>query len=383
MQNLRQRATELLLVGGITPLLFPLSWLLRRSLGLEDAQLAVGFTFFYAAYVINDPHFAVTYLLFYKDARRRALGDAFPRGLRWRWLFAGIVVPLVLVTWGIASIHARSPHALGLLIQVMFFTVGWHYVKQGFGVMVVFSARRGVRYTPTERIAILAHCFTGWAYAWASPYDPGREVEEKGVVYRTIAHPHGLERITFVVFLATIVPLVFVLARKWRREGRLPILTPLTGLLCSIWAWSIYSNVDPLVVYVVPALHSVQYLYVVWMMRRNEAVEREGAPWFESSAKTRLGILAVSAVGLGVLLFHLGPTALDDMLTPKKSAFTDMGPTPWFAALYAFVNIHHYFMDNVIWRRENPETRYLTLQSRLPANHSGTVAPHSPESLAG
>ena len=168
-----------------------------------------------------------------------------------------------------------------------------------------------------------------------------------------------------------------------RREGRLPILTPLTGLLCSIWAWSIYSNVDPLVVYVVPALHSVQYLYVVWMMRRNEAVEREGAPWFESSAKTRLGILAVSAVGLGVLLFHLGPTALDDMLTPKKSAFTDMGPTPWFAALYAFVNIHHYFMDNVIWRRENPETRYLTLQSRLPANNSGTVAPPSPESLAG
>jgi len=23
------------------------------------------------------------------------------------------------------------------------------------------------------------------------------------------------------------------------------------------------------------------------------------------------------------------------------------------------VNIHHYFMDHVIWRRDNPDTRYL------------------------
>jgi len=23
------------------------------------------------------------------------------------------------------------------------------------------------------------------------------------------------------------------------------------------------------------------------------------------------------------------------------------------------VNIHHYFMDHVIWRRDNPDTRFL------------------------
>jgi hypothetical protein len=36
-----------------------------------------------------------------------------------------------------------------------------------------------------------------------------------------------------------------------------------------------------------------------------------------------------------------------------------LGATPYFAALYAFVNLHHYFMDFVIWRRDNPETQYL------------------------
>ena len=31
----------------------------------------------------------------------------------------------------------------------------------------------------------------------------------------------------------------------------------------------------------------------------------------------------------------------------------------YFAAIFLFVNIHHYFMDHVVWRRENPDTRYL------------------------
>jgi len=176
----------------------------------------------------------------------------------------------------------------------------------------------------------------------------------------TIRHPHGLEGLTHVVFLATIVPLVWVLVRKRLREGRLPILTPLTALLCSVWSWSIYSSVDPIVVYFIPALHSVQYLYFVWLLKGNEARELEGPPHFELSARTRLGILAVSALALGWLLFHGLPTALDDMLVKKRSALElPIGPTPWFAAVYAFVNIHHYLMDSVIWRRENPETKYL------------------------
>ena len=73
--------------------------------------------------------------------------------------------------------------------------------------------------------------------------------------------------------------------------------------------------------------------------------------------------LAVSAVALGILQFHFAPSLLDwarwlvPHRTPAKLA--DLGPTPWFAGLFALVNIHHYLMDTVIWRRENPETRYL------------------------
>jgi hypothetical protein len=360
---------EFLLVGGATPLLFVASWVLQRTIGLSSADLAVGFLFFYGAHVINDPHFSVTYLLFYEDARARMLGRDLPPLQRARYVIAGLLVPAGLVAWAGTALASRSAYSLGLLIQTMFLLVGWHYVKQGFGVMTVLSARRGVRFSARERLAILAHCYAGWAYAWASPYDPGKEVEEKGVVYTTIAHPHGLERLTFLVLLASAAWLLVVLVQKWRREGRLPILTPLTALLSSVWIWSIYSSVDPLVVYAIPALHSAQYLYFVWLMKGNEAREREGPPWFERSASTRLVLLAAGALGLGWVLFHGAPSALDDFLVPRRSRFTDLGATPYFAALFAVVNIHHYFMDWVLWRRDNPRTAYL-LGTHLDATRS-------------
>jgi hypothetical protein len=182
------RVAEFLLAGGATPLLFPLAWLLRKSVGLDSSELAVGFLMFHAAHIINDPHFAVTYLLFYKDGRARAFGGEFKPLQRARYVLAGVVVPLTLAVWAIAALATKSAFALGLMIQLMFFLVGWHYVKQGFGVMTVLAARRGIRFSRRERLALLAHCFAGWAYAWASPADAGTEVEEKGVVYTTISN---------------------------------------------------------------------------------------------------------------------------------------------------------------------------------------------------
>jgi len=352
---------EFLCVGGAGLALFPILWLLRGVLGFDTAELAIGFLFFHAAHVVNDPHFAVTYVLFYRRLRARALGAEF-RGLqRARYWFSGLIVPSVLGAWITQALLQSSAHSLGLLIQLMFLLVGWHYVKQGFGVLTVLSARRSVRYGAWERRALLAHSFAGWAYAWASPAAPVTESEEKGVLYFAIAHPVWLERITFALFVASTVVLAVVLLRKWRREGPLP-LAPLTGFLVSIWLWSVYSSADPLMVYAIPALHSLQYLYFVWLLGKNRA-HAHMRPFGPAPLRSLL-LLAFSALSLGWLLFHGAPDLFDAMrLSAHRRAHErlgDLGPTPYFAAFFAFVNIHHYFMDNVIWRRENPETVYLT-----------------------
>jgi hypothetical protein len=356
------RLIEFLLVGGATLVLFPVAWLARLAFGLDAAELAVGFTAFHAAHLVNDPHFSVTYLLFYRDARSRAFGAVYEGRQRARYVLAGLVAPLVLVAWAASAIAAGSARSLGSLIELMFFLVGWHYVKQGFGVMLVLSGRRGVRYSTGERRVLLAHALCGWAFAWANPASAAREMEEKGVVYTALARPHALELVALFAFAVSTVALAVVLVQKSRRDRRAPPLAPLTGFLVSIWLWSVLSSVDPLMVYLVPALHSLQYLYFVWLLRGNQARAEEAAPTFGRPTRDRLFILAASAVALGVLQFHLGPTLLDSarFLVPRRTPQNfELGTTPWFAALFAVVNIHHYLMDAVIWRRENPETRWL------------------------
>jgi hypothetical protein len=351
---------EFLLVGGVTLLLLPLGWCLRALVGLDASELAVGFLAFHAAYLINDPHFAVTYLLFYKDAKNRALGKSFRRAQRVRYWIAGVLVPIGLAVWGIAGLATGSARTLGLLFELMFLLVGWHYVKQGFGVLTVLSARRGVRFSALERKVVLAHCYAGWAYAWTNPASASKLVEEKGVVYTALAHPRALELVALAIVALSTLALIGVFWLKFRREGRLPF-APLTAFLVTVWLLTVYSSLDPLMVYVIPALHSVQYLYFVWLLKRNEAREHEGPPSFGRPAALQLALLAASAIGLGWVLFHGAPEFLDEMfvLGNPNAAETALGATPYFAVLFAFVNIHHYFMDTVIWRRENPETRYL------------------------
>jgi hypothetical protein len=358
----RARFVEFLLVGGATLFLYPLAWLLRRAVGLDDAELAVGFLTFYGAHVVNDPHFSVTYLLFYKDAKARAFSPARPRAQRLRYLAAGVLAPAALVLWAILALARHDAAALGWMIQLMFLLVGWHYVKQGFGVLATLSARRGVRVLPAERAVLLAHCYAGWAYAWASPAVPAGEFEEKGVVYRALAHPRWLELATAGALAVSTVALVVVLAVTWRRERRALPLAPLAGLLISVWSWTIYSSVDPLLRYVIPALHSIQYLYFVGLMRRNEAREAEGPPAFGRPVAVRLGFLAAAALALGWLLFHGAPAYFDGILVAPRARGQEpdaLGVTPFFAAFFVVVNLHHYLMDTVIWRRDTPEMRYL------------------------
>lgn len=352
------RLVEFALTGGLTLLLFPVVWVLPRLVGPDVAEFQVGFLTFYGAFLLNDPHFAVTYLLFYRDARTRALGDVYSPPQRLRYWFAGFVAPVLLVGWALCALVQNSGALLGAMMQTMFLLVGWHYTKQGFGVLTVLSARRGAYLSKLERFAVLGHCYAGWAYAWASPATASIEVAEKDVVYTQLAKPVWLETTTLSVFAASTVVLAGVLARRWLRTRSLPPLTPLLGLLVTVWLWVVYSAIDPLMVYLIPALHSLQYLYFVWLLERNRAREAVGPPAFKS-VRSQLVRLSVLAVGLGWLLFSGAPAFLDETIGRSFDAPGGLGVTPFLAALTTIVNLHHYLMDFVIWRRDHPETAYL------------------------
>src|SRR5262249_49191515 len=158
---------------------------------------------------------------------------------------------------------------------------------------------------------------------------PGQDAFSDGVFYTTLPHPPGLALITRAAFALSAVWLCWLLAAKWRREGRLP-LTPLFGLLVTVWLWVSFTRVDPLFVYVIPALHSLQYLYFVWLLRSNRAKRDAGPPAFKSVGRT-LGLLAVGSIALGWILFRGAPSLLDGSLV-LRDPVDPLGPTPYLAA---------------------------------------------------
>jgi hypothetical protein len=51
------------------------------------------------AHFVNNPHFAHSYQIFYSDFRTKAFNWTTPPALRVRYILAGIIVPLALVTF--------------------------------------------------------------------------------------------------------------------------------------------------------------------------------------------------------------------------------------------------------------------------------------------
>ena len=70
---------------------------------------------------------------------------------------------------------------------------------------------------------------------------PSGLFEEKGVVYRALAHPRWLELVTGSILAVSTLALLYVLLARYRREKRTLPLSPLFGLLITIWSWSISS----------------------------------------------------------------------------------------------------------------------------------------------
>ena len=140
-------------------------------------------------------------------------------------------------------------------------------------------------------------------------------------------------------------------------------MLPWNGIVAyftTLYLWVIFVRLNPLVLAVVPTFHSLQYLAVVWRYQLNAG---GGTPRERRSVLGRLwrggtGRNLALFVGLGMVLGALGfaavPNTLDAVLPYDKHV---LGPSLFLFTFYIFINVHHYFLDNVMWRRGNPDVQ--------------------------
>jgi len=125
----------------------------------------------------------------------------------------------------------------------------------------------------------------------------------------------------------------------------------MTAYFVSLYAWLLVR--DPIVLLWIPLFHSLQYLAVVWRFQSNKLRQTPSA----ARPHVRLALFIVAGTALGYAGFWALPNWLDANVPYDRTLF---GNSLFFFACWIFINVHHYLLDTVMWRKGNPDVaRYL------------------------
>ncbi|RWM10087.1 hypothetical protein [Mesorhizobium sp.] len=352
---------DFLMLGGGAFLVLPV--LLLVPLKYEGPVAA---TMVVVAYLVNYPHFAHSYQIFYRNFGRKLSGNGYDRSLQLRYIFAGIVVPLIMAAFFAYGAAAANTRLLGYAANAMFFFVGWHYVKQGYGMLMVDAVLKRKFFDGRDKKVLLVNSYAVWILAWLQTNTAVTQGKYYGLEYYPFAAPAWITNIALLAAVASTAVTILMLINRWRRNGRALPYNGIVAYVASLYLWILIARINPLWLLVVPALHSLQYLAVVWRYQTN--VERDVADAARDPKPKILSVLGplyrlrvlgfiVGGGALGYLGFWLIPMAMTALIPYDKQV---LGSSLFFFIVLIFINVHHYFLDNVMWRRGNPEvSKYL------------------------
>ena len=373
---LTTRFLDFWLLGGASLLV----WLVMTSLQGFRSSWAVDqhfknltFTAASLALLINYPHFLVSYKLAYSRGRGFV-------AMHWYQLIA---VPIVLMAifavayafydlpvgrlpfmasasqlvGGVAGAGSvLSGPRLGDLLftgvfNLMLLTVGWHYTKQVFGCMMVYAHFDGYKMTQAQRDLTRRALLTIWVMNFVYTNIGGAQNVFSQFRYYSFDLPDIAGPISQLLVLGGLVLVVWkVFYAKYRENGALPswnMLVPFAALY--VW-WLPVTRQFEFYFLLTPMFHSLQYLAFVYKM---EGTRLRSEPHREVKATLLVGGLVLA----GWMAFELLPNTLDTAL----GTFAAWQMFFFFTAAMLFINVHHYFIDNVLWRFKNPEVRAYLL----------------------
>lgn len=335
-------------MGGYSVLI-----LLIIFLGLPNAWVGpLAIFMIFLANFMNHPHFIVSYILFFEIYPKIKNGE-FKKSFIARWWLAAVAIPAVLLTLllvgGFKAIRGDS-FMLKLSILLYGVSVGWHYVKQGFGMAMSEASIKKCYWEKGTRQWMLLNAYACWLFSICLLFSANAGVAFFGwhllldqSIFQDLLVPVG----TFF-FITTAITAISIYRnmKYWKESGRLYADWPIAGLagyVVSIYLWVAAGAIFPLLMLVIPFFHSMQYLHVVERVYEGDLSENI----FRS--KLRRWTFLISA---GVFFFWIAPGIFDYIILGRINIVSQIGVL-FTACFWLFINIHHYFIDNVIWRREN------------------------------
>ena len=374
-QALTTRFADFWLLGGASLLVWLVMFAVqgfRSAWAIDQHFKNLTFTTASLSLLVNYPHFLISYKLAYTR------GGTFIRTHWWQlvavpillvatfaWAFARYDVPVSQLP--LVSMLSRDVSVLGtnarvlsgprlgdllfaITFNVMLFTVGWHYTKQVFGCMMVYAYfdkyAMSLRQRTITKYALLSIWWLNFAYGNVK----GVQNNFSQFKYYSFDLPDILVPITELVVAAGIVLVAYeVFWKNYKEKGRAPgvnMVVPFVALY--VW-WLPITRQFEFYFLLTPLFHSLQYLAFVYKM---EDTRLRGL----DHPEIRATVLTVGIVLAGWMAFEFLPNEIDTAL----GTFNSWQMFFFFTAAMLFINIHHYFIDNVLWRFRDPEVqKYL------------------------
>ena len=322
--------------------------------------------------LVNYPHFLISYKLAYSRGR------AFVTSHWWQL----VVVPALLIaTFAFAYAYFNVPVSqlspvgmlsrdltgfgnnarvfsgprlgdllFGLTFNVMIFTVGWHYTKQVFGCMMVYAYFDRYKFSPRQRTITKYALLSIWWLNFAQGNVAGAQSNFSQFKYYSFDLPDILVPITSLIVAAGVLLVAYdVFWKNYKERGELPSVNMVVPFLALYVWWLPITRQYEFYFLLTPFFHSLQYLAFVYKM---EDTRLRGL----KNPEVRGTILAFGIVLAGWLAFEFVPNEIDTAL----GTFNAWQMFFFFTAAMLFINIHHYFIDNVLWRFRDAEIqKYL------------------------
>ncbi len=320
---------DAVLIGGASVALYAV-FRLRPQLASSPsvASLAAALV-----WICNYPHFAATnYRLYHSKASRC------------QYPLTTFVTPVVMLV-AVVGCYLSPNNIAPLFIKLYLLWSPYHFSGQTLGITMVYARRTGFVIDGWLRRSLTAFIFLTFLVqnAWA---EVGRHVNPfYGIDYPTLGVPlwlpQMLTKLMWVALAATIAQLMW----KFANDQRIPLIILLPAFTQYIWFVATPAGQFS---YMVPFFHSMQYLLIAWNVQLKEGLtERKREPsvryvWSESTRWMTINIAVGFALFWG--LPHLGSQF------GKSLAFST-------AVMLAAIQVHHFFVDGVIWRLRNPAVR--------------------------
>jgi hypothetical protein len=314
-------------IGGLSIAVFIGMWIFASggSASADASRIAAVLSLF-----VNYPHFSATNYRLYQSVDNIR---EFP--------VTALALPIVMVCFVAAALWQPAVIAPYLMTLYLLWSP-YHYSGQTVGITMIYARRAGFDLGRWGRFALSAFVFSTFIVSLVHRQPHGTR-EMFGIALPPIPFPVWFDSaLTVAMYVAAAAFAVFVVVWSGKHRRLIPPIVLLPA--AAQFTWFIVGVRAELFYVFVPLFHSLQYLYIAWAMQMalRSGATRPARPARSIGAETLWWGISNYVGGIGLFI-----------VLPLLVRWVDLPFLVVTGTVVAAVNIHHFFVDGVIWKLRN------------------------------